>query len=45
MPMLMLYAIGPKDHYDKANLVITQALYTVTQKNVDIICRLGKNGL
>ena len=27
MPMLMLYAIGPKDHYDKVSLVITQVLY------------------
>ena len=27
MPVLMLYAIGSKDHYDKVSLAITQALY------------------
>ena len=27
MPMLMLYAIGSKDQYDKVSFVITQVLY------------------
>ena len=49
MPMLILYAIGPKDHYDKVSLVITQVLYMLlnlpqnTMPQNGVCDRLGTN--